>query len=445
MTAAHIAIQWQNIPMLEALIFHGADLLICDCNGQNIQDYAFNVGNDQLFQLNLLNQAFYRHSSQRIMANNDSNISENEPIMINDTSQKSIVINDSDTVTVVKEEDVELVEQRFESVSSPLNLDISNESSTSTESTASTIDEFIVKLNDAQLRQELNRVGFEICGPLNAQTRRCYQRKFHTLRKEQKQHQTDPDSEIKVPEENGEILTKMANYNIEFDSIRYRKFPFVEAQRYEMQLIEQFSLSVNNTNSELSTLRNGRKKLTIKSDQTYFVYLLLDPSITKNLPAQVNLLLRTCDQTLNDDSTEQFSTVINDYRLFYQFISSIFYVGKGKNDRPYQHFIDAHRERIEPKKLDIQPKIRRIWSIWDRGLGPISLHDCQGITSDEAQTREALIIETLGLFNLTNQIAGTYRQQLRLNQRQKSLLGTYLLYKFFIMYLLAGERQIRNP
>ncbi|XP_075679266.1 uncharacterized protein LOC113796563 [Dermatophagoides pteronyssinus] len=598
MTAAHIAIQWQNISMLKALIFHGTDLLICDCNGQNVQDYARNVGNDQLFQLvkqsiyesiesrlefsrpnpynhydhnenendyyyavrrpvaqdnvddynyqidndddvnsslahqssssaissmdypkspsigrqssanlssislnqlpvdrfnsnisiatlpseanstssssfrsfqELLNQAFYHHhhhhSSQQIVAttNNDSNINKNddnhrkdESTMINDKDKKSIINNSFETVTVWKD-DVELVEHRYESVASPLNLDISNESSSSTQSTASSIEEFILKMNDTQLRQELNHVGFEISGPLNAQTRRCYQRKFHKLCKEHEQKQQPESSVPEINEistdNNNEILTKMANYNIEFDLIRSRKFPFIESQKYEMQLIEQFS---TNNNSEFSTCKNGKKKFTIKSNQTYFVYLLLDPSITKNLPAQVNLLLRTCDQTMmnnDDDSMNKFSEMINDYRLFYRFISSIFYVGKGKNDRPYQHFIDAYSERIKQQqqqqskttKLDIKPKIKRIWSIWDQGLGPISLHDCQGITSDEAQTREALIIETIGLFNLTNQIAGTYRQRLQLNTRQKSLLGTYLLYKFFIMYLLAGERQIPIP
>ncbi|KAH9493715.1 uncharacterized protein LOC124494242 [Dermatophagoides farinae] len=592
MTAAHIAIQWQNLPMLEALIFYGADLLICDCNGQNVQDYARNIGNDQLFRLvkrsiyesiesrlefshpnldnhhhyndgdngyyyavprpvarddeddydddvncslaphsssstlaissisgyqrspsigrqsstnlsitpnhssiidrfnsnatftseansetslsfrsfqNLLNQAFYHHrnhSSQQIMTNNsDSNISENNLnqdenhreesslMIINDNkSQKSNSANNNnyETITVVKESDVELVEQRFESVSSPLKLDISNESSASTESTGSNIDEFIMKMNDTQLRQELNRFGFEIVGPLNSHTRHCYQRKFHTLRKENEQqaqqNQQKQPQRQKQTEQDGEIQAKMANYHIEFDLIRSRKFPFIEARRYEMQLIEQFSIStMNNDDSpEFSTLRNGKKKFTIKSDQTYFVYLLLDPSITKNLPAQVNLLLDDQTQS-NDNPMEQFCTMINDYRLFYRFISAIFYVGKGKNDRPYQHFIDAHRERKQPTKLDIKPKIQRIWTIWDRGLGPISLNDCQGIKSDEAHAREALIIETIGLFNLTNQIAGSYRQQLQLNQRQKSILGTYLLYKFFIMYLCTGERQIRIP
>ena len=91
----------------------------------------------------LLNQAFYHHhhhhSSQQIVAttNNDSNINKNddnhrkdESTMVNDKDKKSIINNSFETVTVWKD-DVELVEHRYESVASPLNLDISNESSSS--------------------------------------------------------------------------------------------------------------------------------------------------------------------------------------------------------------------------------------------------------------------------------------------------------------------------
>lgn len=90
-------------------------------------------------------------------------------------------------------------------------------------------------------------------------------------------------------------------------------------------------------------------------------------------------------------------------------------------------------------------KVEKICSIWRKGKGPISLHCFQGISENEALTREALMIDVLSLSNLTNSISGQYRCKLELNRLQRNILGTYLLFKAFIILLLNGERQVKMP
>lgn len=101
--------------------------------------------------------------------------------------------------------------------------------------------------------------------------------------------------------------------------------------------------------------------------------------------------------------------------------------------------------RHSRRSAKMTAKNERICSIWRSRKGPISLHCFQGISENEALTREALMIEVLSLSNLTNHISGQYRCQLNLNKRQRNILGTYLLFKAFIILLLNGERQVKMP
>lgn len=55
--------------------------------------------------------------------------------------------------------------------------------------------------------------------------------------------------------------------------------------------------------------------------KTSFIYLLIDPLISENLPAESHLIKK--------------------HETWKRFISSIFYVGKGKSSRPYAHLYDA--------------------------------------------------------------------------------------------------------
>ena len=64
--------------------------------------------------------------------------------------------------------------------------------------------------------------------------------------------------------------------------------------------------------------------------QKSFNYLLLDPRVTHNLP-------------LNETQDQQ--------KLFKRFVSSIFYIGKGKQTRPHEHLYEAIKLRSRPQSL----------------------------------------------------------------------------------------------
>lgn len=127
-------------------------------------------------------------------------------------------------------------------------------------------------------------------------------------------------------------------------------------------------------------------------------------------------------------------------KLFATFIESIFYIGKGQKRRDLMHLYDALADRnsITQKKID------RIRSIWEDGYGVVSLHLFHNITSKEALTREALMIETIGLANLTNLLKGTIQFRLGWNEHKRRLLGALFLHRAYAQLLNEGERQLKR-
>lgn len=87
----------------------------------------------------------------------------------------------------------------------------------------------------------------------------------------------------------------------------------------------------------------------------YFTYLLLDPAMADGLPQKANKLF---EASLPCDHFKLFDTT-----LFMLFILSIFYVGKGVNNRAHRHFIDAV-DYIKKKKAPMPEKIQHIVNIW---------------------------------------------------------------------------------
>ncbi|KAB5530604.1 hypothetical protein PHYPO_G00131240 [Pangasianodon hypophthalmus] len=156
-----------------------------------------------------------------------------------------------------------------------------------------------------------------------------------------------------------------------------------------------------------------------------FNYLLLDPRVTKNLP------YRSQSMTLHE--------------CFQTFISSIFYVGKGKRSRPYSHLYEAleyFRGDKSSKKLCL--KVQHILQVWNCGHGVISLHCFQNVIPVEAYTREACMVDAIGLKMLTNQKRGDYYGMVSTwpAKRQREL-GAHLLYRAMQIFLAEGERQLR--
>lgn len=202
--------------------------------------------------------------------------------------------------------------------------------------------------------------------------------------------------------------------------------------------------------------------------KTSFIYLLIDPRISDNLPLHYK----------NFDKSD----------VWKRFLSSIFYVGKGKSSRPYCHLYDAIKlfsmennqlaERLEnrrnqflekrvlysnannkvdalagnenarkkivnPNRLAESKKLNRIIDIWKSEMGVVCLHIFHNIMPCEAYTREASIIETIGINNLTNLKKGDfYGIATSWNMRQRRQMGVGLLYRAMNSYLAEGESQL---
>uniref|UniRef100_F1KUM2 Ankyrin repeat and LEM domain-containing protein 1 n=1 Tax=Ascaris suum TaxID=6253 RepID=F1KUM2_ASCSU len=131
---------------------------------------------------------------------------------------------------------------------------------------------------------------------------------------------------------------------------------------------------------------------------------------------------------------------------FVQFLKAIFYVGKGVRSRPLQHLVDA----VKAKKCDgcaspvqMTDKLRRIWDVWAKGYGVVSLHVFQNLIPVEAFTREAAMIDALGLENLTNVKRGDYYGVCKeWSFKERTLYGSYLLLKALDVFRVEGCRQL---
>uniref|UniRef100_A0A673CG71 Zgc:85936 n=1 Tax=Sphaeramia orbicularis TaxID=375764 RepID=A0A673CG71_9TELE len=241
-------------------------------------------------------------------------------------------------------------------------------------------------LTDRELRLKLKELG-ESPGPISSRTRPTYMRRLC---------QTDR-SDSNSPELCRALQT----------------FELPSCQADEQALCEQFDQPDQN--------RKWREGI-IKSS---FNYLLLDPRVTKNLPFR--------------------SQTMTPQECFQTFIHSIFYVGKGKRSRPYSHLYEAleyYKGDKTAKKLC--PKVQHILQVWNAEQGVISLHCFQNVIPVEAYTREASMVEAIGLKKLTNQKRGDFYGVVSNWQlKRKRELGVHLLYKAMQIFLAEGERQLR--
>ncbi|XP_009192092.2 ankyrin repeat and LEM domain-containing protein 1 isoform X7 [Papio anubis] len=154
-----------------------------------------------------------------------------------------------------------------------------------------------------------------------------------------------------------------------------------------------------------------------------FTYLLLDPRETQDLPARAFSLT----------PAERLQT----------FVRAIFYVGKGTRARPYVHLWEALGHHGRSRKQAC-PKVRQILDIWASGCGVVSLHCFQHVVAVEAYTREACIVEALGIQTLTNQKQGhCYGVVAGWPPARRRRLGVHLLHRALLVFLAEGERQLR--
>lgn len=176
------------------------------------------------------------------------------------------------------------------------------------------------------------------------------------------------------------------------------------------------------------------------------------------------------------------------YETWRRFLPAIFYVGKGKTNRPYSHLYEAMKfhSRLKKASLNASPektvtaqqeanpaynnerrrqplidfvkkkplgisrktpkeskKLSRILDIWSNGSGVVCLHVFHNILPSEAYTREAAIIDALSLQQLTNCKRGDYYGPAKTwTMKDKKYLGITLLYKSMLIYLAEGESQL---
>ncbi|XP_062560694.1 uncharacterized protein LOC134224989 [Armigeres subalbatus] len=291
------------------------------------------------------------------------------------------------------------------------------------------------------LRAELTNFG-EPPGPITKHTKKLYIKKLIKYKR-------DPERAL------AQVKGKL-NFSVELLATVRSEDVFGKIPHHQTLEAEMCSEFVT-TNDK--TWREGHLK---KS----FIYLLIDPRVSENLPAQ--------------------QTLYQQHDLWKRFLQSIFYVGKGKSSRPYCHLYDAMKlyqqksscvnalkppdqahqlqveeeeiifqseERIERvcratkilnrKQMNDSAKLNKIIDIWRAQRGVICLHVFHNIMPAEAFTREAAIIDALGVQNLTNLKRGDYYgKALTWPMKRRKQLGVLMLYKAMLIYLAEGETQL---
>ncbi|XP_034478499.1 ankyrin repeat and LEM domain-containing protein 1 [Drosophila innubila] len=164
-----------------------------------------------------------------------------------------------------------------------------------------------------------------------------------------------------------------------------------------------------------------------QSKRVYFNYLLLDPRITNGLKQRARRMHRL--------------------DVWLTFLRSIFYVGKGKSSRPYVHLREAQKllQSANPHVLAKDPKLALIVHLWQHKRGVLLLRGFHGITSNDAHSREAAMIDALGMNHLTNRRVGVYFGLARnkFSSEQRKHLGIALLHMLLSVYMNKAERELQ--
>ncbi|XP_054458605.1 ankyrin repeat and LEM domain-containing protein 1 [Anoplopoma fimbria] len=259
-------------------------------------------------------------------------------------------------------------------------------------------------ITDKDLRLRLLELG-ESPGPISTRTRPTYMRRLCRLLLESNSQSPHPQGQLDQPQSDLGYSPELCR--------ALRTFELPGCQAEEQALCQQFDQPDQN--------RKWREGI-IKSS---FNYLLLDPRVTKNLPFR--------------------SHTMTPQECFQTFIHAIFYVGKGKRSRPYSHLYEA-LEYFKGDKTSkkLCPKVQHILQVWKAEQGVISLHCFQNVIPVEAYTREACMVEALGLKMLTNRKRGDFYGVVSNWQvKKKRDLGIHLLYRAMQIFLAEGERQLR--
>ncbi|XP_017757959.1 PREDICTED: ankyrin repeat domain-containing protein 20A4-like [Eufriesea mexicana] len=260
-------------------------------------------------------------------------------------------------------------------------------------------------LTDEMLRKELIQQG-DNPGPITNTTRQLYLKRLTKLK-----NKTHNSSLFQI--NHSKTLFKMDHYEFQMKPFLMYGDWINDLGRYkviEKNAFKEFSLA-----SPSRKWREGMSK-------TSFNYLLLDPCITRDLPSHAENLTKSTVWTT--------------------FLSAIFYVGKGTRNRPYSHLKGAFDAWVSNQNSE-NAKIQHILNIWNGGYGIVCLHVFQNSIAVEAYTREAAMIDALGIQKLKNYKNGDYYGiAATWNNEEKCNFGRYLLHQAMQIFLYEGERQI---
>ena len=398
-TGLHITACYGFASTLQILLEHKANPYLCDINCNNAWDLASAFDHFPcIFVLeNFLNhQSFSDTSSSKSIESilNDTVIYSTSNSILEST-KSSIALNKSSDAKVYFDPAFNLTFLEYTSEPSERKITLCDKNYSSSTPTKDEDQDF-ENLSNMEIRERLIALG-ESPGPIIDSTRPVYIHKLKINRKAL----FSPS-----PQKSSKTLP-FPKYSIHLNNICLGTFDFHAAKRLEKKFIEFYETETNPKN--------------------YFTYLLLDPRETQNLTSESG-------QSKNKSLSH-----------FMRFLKSIFYIGKGQGNRPYMHLYEAALNMDRKQTHSKNSKIEKILEIWNSGYGVISLHCFHSITSNEAFTRECIMIDTIGVDNLTNiKIGKNNIKSLLWTDHKKLTFGAYLLYKAYNMLLINGERQVRK-
>lgn len=346
LTPVHVAASWGHLVILKKLINNGGDPWIEDLEGNNAWDLALqknqwkilgflssymdedhsepkesSVSLKFLKYREVTDTAFLYNSSLSSNSNNIGFLDSISNSLANFSSANSVLNNalcastmdstiTSNSVVIEeyvysdKEKGIDLIEWHYP----PLINQDSVIDGTLNDALCTSDDHNELNQMDSQLLlEELQSLGSNP-GPITASTKQIYLRQLYRMRKECSK--TPPRSPSQSVSCSKELKTMMRCYPGQENDIKV-------AAHLDRLLVTHFTCP--------DPTKPWREGLAKKS----FNYILLDSRITHNLP-------------LNESQDHS--------NLFKRFISSVFYIGKGKQTRPYEHLYDAIklRSRFRP-------------------------------------------------------------------------------------------------
>ncbi|KAM0729136.1 Ankyrin repeat and LEM domain-containing protein 1 [Formica fusca] len=370
------------------------DCVDCDTKKLLNEDLDMNIKNNSLSIVNLPVQCkkqIYlldseKSSSSRLENNTDFKKMENMPKVkgldmykIEKNSSVLSYVSTQEYKYEDPEEGVILLERRLcitpYSTLSESECDVKSKLIMSGASSSQNLPVELLVIDDATLIRELRQLGDQP-GPITDTTRQLYQRRLMRLRNVRDANIPSISNVRNISQNHAELSDRIKSY-LEFGNWINHVNTYKSLEKHVFQEFVSPDPS--------RRWREGRSK-------TSFNYLLLDPRITQDLP----------NRSIHLAEAEVWSI----------FLNAIFYIGKGKRSRPFDHLYDAFKTWV-------------------------------GSSTITTYTREAAMIDAIGMEHLGNCKNGEYYGVAATwSTQQKQKFGRYLLYKALQIFMQEGESQL---